>query len=115
MSEIGTATNSSLGYSSQVEKSAANLLILGAFALITFAIHLIFYKGYGIFRDELYFIACGKHLAWGYVDQPPGAPLVDWFSQKIFGQTLFAIRFIPVLFATAQILLVGLTARAVGG
>jgi hypothetical protein len=95
--------------------SRNNWLVLGGFALFTFAIHLIFYKGYGFFRDELYFIACGKHLALGYVDQPPGAPLVAWFSQKILGPTLFAIRFVPVLFATAQILLTGLTARAMGG
>jgi Dolichyl-phosphate-mannose-protein mannosyltransferase len=95
--------------------SRNNWLVLGGFALFTFAIHLIFYKGYGFFRDELYFIACGKHLAWGYVDQPPGAPLVAWFSVKILGHTLFAIRFVPVLFATAQILLTGLTARAMGG
>ena len=97
------------------ESNRANWLILGSFAVFTFAIHLIFYKGYGFFRDELYFIACGKHLAWGYVDQPPGAPLVAWFSQKILGQTLFAIRFVPVLFAAAQMLLTGLTARAMGG
>jgi hypothetical protein len=97
------------------DRNPANWLILAGFAIFTFTIHLIFYKGYGIFRDELYFIACGKHLAWGYVDQPPGAPLVAWFSQKILGQTLFAIRFIPILFATTQMLITGLTARAMGG
>jgi hypothetical protein len=93
----------------------ANWPILLTCTVFAIAIHLIFYKGYGFFRDELYFIACGKHLAWGYVDQPPGAPLVAWFSQKILGQTLFAIRFVPILFATAQILITGLTARAMGG
>lgn len=106
------------GYAGAVPDRTAsrnNWLVLGGFALFTFAIHLMFYKGYGFFRDELYFIACGKHLAWGFVDQPPGAPLVAWFSQKILGQTLFAIRFIPVLFAVAQMILTGLTARAMGG
>jgi hypothetical protein len=93
----------------------ANWPILLTCTVFAIAIHLIFYKGYGFFRDELYFIACGKHLAWGYVDQPPGAPLVAWFSQKILGQTLLAIRLVPMLFATAQILLTGLTARAMGG
>ena len=27
--------------------------------------------GYGYFRDELYYLACSKHLAAGYVDHPP--------------------------------------------
>ena len=26
---------------------------------------------YGLFRDELYYLACARHLDWGYVDHPP--------------------------------------------
>jgi Dolichyl-phosphate-mannose-protein mannosyltransferase len=89
--------------------------LLVGFALVALVVHLAFYRGYGFLRDELYFIACGKHLAWGYVDHPPGAPLIAWASQKIFGDTLFAIRFVPILFAVAQLVLTGLTTRVMGG
>ena len=40
-------------------------------ALATAALHLAFCHRFGYYRDELYFIDCAKHLAWGYVDQPP--------------------------------------------
>ena len=53
-----------------------------AFAAIKFAIEffgnlLAQHFGYGIFRDEMYYIVCGRHLAWGYVDQPP---MIAWIS-----------------------------------
>jgi len=44
-------------------------------ALVKLAIHLLTANRYGYFRDELYYIACGEHLAWGYVDH---APMVAW-------------------------------------
>lgn len=34
-------------------------------------LHLLTAARYGIFRDEMYYVACSKHLAWGYVDHPP--------------------------------------------
>ena len=89
--------------------------LLGGLAFLTFLLHLAFYKGFGFFRDELYFIACGEHLAWGYVDQPPGVAVVAWASRRVLGDALLAVRFVPMLFASAQVLLAGLTARAMGG
>lgn len=41
-----------------------------------------------MFRDELYFIACSKHLAWGYVDQPPGVAVLAWIGRDLFGDKL---------------------------
>lgn len=60
-------------------------------ALVTFAVHLVANPHYGFFRDELYFIICGRHPAFGYVDQPPLVPLVAALSQ-IFGTSLIALR-----------------------
>src|SRR5271155_5162427 len=90
------------------------IALLGGLTLVTFALHLAFYKGYGFFRDELYFIACSHRLDWGYVDQPPGVAGVAWAARGLLGDTLFAVRFVPCVFAALQVLLTGLTARAMG-
>ena len=89
--------------------------LLGGFAILAFVLHTILYRGYGFFRDELYFIACSKHLAWGYVDQPPGVAVLAWLGRHLFGDNLFAVRFFPLVFVSLLIILVGLTVRAMGG
>lgn len=66
--------------------------------LVTLALHLAGNPHYGFFRDELYFIICGRHPAFGYVDQPPLSPLLAAFSQQ-FGPSLFALRAVPAVFA----------------
>jgi hypothetical protein len=71
-----------------------------AAALVTLAVHLAGNPHYGFFRDELYFIICGFHPAWGYVDQPPVVPLLAAGSQ-LFGHSLFLLRAVPALFAAA--------------
>ncbi|HZY98262.1 MAG TPA: glycosyltransferase family 39 protein [Candidatus Baltobacteraceae bacterium] len=69
-------------------------------ALVTLVVHLAGNPHYGFFRDELYFIICGFHPAWGYVDQPPVAPLLAAGSQ-LFGHSLFLLRAVPAIFAAA--------------
>src|SRR5260370_17370663 len=87
------------------EPARIDWLILGGLTLFTFVIHLAFYKGYGFFRDELYFIACGNHLDWGYVDQPPRAAIIPWPSRRVLRHPLFPSPFFPSIFPTPQLLL----------
>ena len=73
------------------------------------------HAGYGIFRDELYFIVCGRHLAWGYVDQPPVIPLVARISELLFGlQSLALFRTFASLAGAAEVAMTGLLAWRMG-
>ena len=72
--------------------------------------------GYDIFRDELYFLVCGRHLAWGYVDQPPLIPLVVRVSELLFGlHSLALFRTFASLAGAAEVAITGLLAWRMGG
>lgn len=85
---------------------------LSAFA---FVLHMIFNNRYGYFRDEFDYITCGRHLAWGYVDQPPLVPVLSRIFLAIFGDSLRAVRLMPTLAMSATIILSGMIARELGG
>ncbi len=78
-------------------------------------LHLLTAARYGIFRDEMYYWACGQHLAWGYVDQPPMIALIAWFARHVFGQSPLGVRFLPALAGAALVWMAGLLAREMGG
>ncbi len=77
-------------------------------------VHLIGNPHYGFFRDELYFIICGFHPAWGYVDQPPVVPLLAAATQ-LFGHSLFLLRAVPAVFAAGGMYVTCLLAVELGG
>lgn len=70
---------------------------------------------YGYHRDELYFLACARHLAWGYVDQPPLVPAVAWVSTHVLGSSVVALRVLPAFAGGAAVVLTALMARELGG
>ena len=78
-------------------------------------VHLLTNGRYGYFRDELYYIACARHLDFGYVDQPPLSILLLRLSQLLLGDSLFAIRLLPALAGAAIVALTGIIAREMGG
>ena len=79
-----------------------------------FLAHLELNAHYGFFRDELYFIVCGRHPALGYVDQPPLVPLLAALSQST-GISLFVLRAIPALFAAVAAFAAATLAIEFGG
>lgn len=96
--------------------STATLILIGL-ALFKLFLHFYVntYTAYGFFRDELYFLACGEHLAWGFVDQPPLVAVVAWATRALLGDSVFAIRFFPAMAGAIKLVLVGFMARELGG
>src|SRR5436853_4535347 len=87
------------------------IVVLGGIKLLA---HLLTNHQYGYFRDELYFLDCGRHLAWGYADMAPGAA----FFAKVgllLGGSLREIRFSVALAGAVVVLLAILLARELGG
>jgi MFS family permease len=95
------------------------ILLAASFATLTFLIHLVSslwgsHIGYGFFRDELYFLICGRHLAWGYIDQPPLAPLQARLAELLFGLSPTGIRIFSFAAAGITVGLTGLLAWQLG-
>lgn len=89
------------------------LALSGCFAALTFLIHFVSslwgaHLGYGFFRDELYFLVCGRHLAWGYVDQAPMVALQARLAELLFGISPTGDRFFSFLAGGVTVGLTGL-------
>jgi 4-amino-4-deoxy-L-arabinose transferase-like glycosyltransferase len=69
---------------------------------------------YGYFIDELYYIACSKHLDFGYVDHPPVSILLLRLIRGLLGDSLPALRLAPALCGAALVIVTGLIARRLG-
>lgn len=88
---------------------------VSAVAIAFVALELAMSARYGFHRDELYFLACARHMAWGYVDQPPFVAAVAWLATHLFGTSAPALRVFPALAGGATVVLTALMARQLGG
>src|SRR4029077_3250778 len=94
---------------------AGGMLIIAAITLAKLLFHIYFNNRYGYFRDEFDYLACGDHLAWGYVDQPPLIPFLIHISRAVLGHSLRAIRFVPALASSLLVIQTAVLAREIGG
>ena len=91
------------------------MAIVWAIAIVTFLLHVYFNNRYGYFRDEFDYMACGSHLAWGYVDQPPLIPFLVRICREVFGDSLRSIRLVPALASSLLLVQTALMVRELGG
>jgi len=91
-----------------------NRIVVSIAAAVS-ALLVVFAGGYGYHRDELYFVAAGRHLDWAYADQGPFTPLIARAMSEIAPDSLTVLRIPSALAAGATVLLTGLLARELGG
>jgi hypothetical protein len=94
--------------------TAGPRVVLGL-AAAKLLLHLFTAGRYGIFRDEMYNLACAQHLDWGYVDHPPGGILIAWIARHAFGDSLLGLRLLPAFAGAALVVLTGKLVREMGG
>lgn len=89
--------------------------IVVVIALAHVVAHVATNSNYGIFRDELYYLACSDRLDWGYVDHPPLSIAVLALVRALLGDSVDAIRLPAALAGGAAVLLTARLARNFGG
>jgi Dolichyl-phosphate-mannose-protein mannosyltransferase len=109
------ATNISLPDPRHRSFFADGMWIVLTIALAKLLFHCYYNNRYGYFRDEFDYMACGDHLAWGYVDQPPLIPFLIHVCRAVLGDSLRAVRFIPALASSLLVVQTAVLAREFGG
>ena len=88
---------------------------IGAVVAVLAALQLIMVNRYGPHRDELYFVAAGQHLAWGYPDQPLFTPLLARLATELAPHNLLALRLPSIIAVALLVICAAAFARLLGG
>ncbi len=92
----------------------APLAFVAAIAVATALVHLALGGRYDAMRNELYFIVCGRRPDFGYVDQPPLAPLIAAATQ-LLGVNVWLLRLPGAIAATALVVVSAAFAKLLNG
>lgn len=93
----------------------ADVTMLTAISSMLLAVVAICGDGYGFHRDELQFLDDARHMQTGFVAYPPLTSLAARCSIDVFGISVWALRLVGAMANMASLILVGLTAREMGG
>ena len=116
MGLLADASSQNCGATRERERRAVPVtpLMFAGFTLLLHLISNLFFR-YGYFRDEFYYLVCGDHLAFGYVDHPPLIAVIARVTRTLLGDSIVAIRLPSALAGAGLVFLTGLMARELGG
>jgi hypothetical protein len=109
--EITSPANSGLAQALRLAALFALLKLALQVALTAYTAHI----GYGYFRDEFYYIICGRFLDWGYVDHSPMVALQARLASILFGKSIVGLRFFSAFAGAVRVFLTGVIAWSLGG
>jgi hypothetical protein len=94
--------------------------VAAGFGVFTVVLHValtlwVRHAGYGYFRDEFYYLICGRHLAWGYVDHGPLVAVQARLAETLFGKSLVGLRMFSAIAGGLRVFLTGLLVWGMGG
>jgi len=90
-------------------------LIIAFWVAVSFVIHIWVAKNYDLHRDELLFVALGKHLEWGFASVPPFIGFISYLTQLLFSDLQFGLKFIAAIAGAGLVVVVGKTTIELGG
>ena len=93
----------------------AVVLLYGGAVVTILALHLATNGTLGFHTDELYYLDCGRHPAFGYVDFPPIVPLLARLETGLLGVTPWGLRVLPSIVSGLLVALFGAYVRRLGG
>jgi Dolichyl-phosphate-mannose-protein mannosyltransferase len=109
--ETASASVAPGSVTNRYSSGSAIVLYIAAAKLL---LHLLTVNRYGLFRDELYYLAGTRHMAFGYVDHPPLTVWIAWLARHLFGDSPLGVRLLPALAGAALVWLTGKLAREMG-
>jgi hypothetical protein len=99
----------------RAERPRFAVVEIGAVVAVLAALQLIMINRYGPHRDELYFVAAGQHLAWGYPDQPLFTPLLARVATELAPYNLLVLRLPSLIAVVVLVICAAAFARLLGG